>query len=206
MRLLLTSLLLIILPGKLQAEPDRELAKCAAIESSVARLSCYDNLAKQRDVAAPATATVTKGKWRVTSETSKIDDSTNVYLTLESDTEFEGKYGSSQKATLYLVCRENKTNFYIVLGDHFLASSGGFGSVTYRIDRKPAKERRFEESTDNSALGLWNGAGVPLIKELLGGASLLVRVTPFSESAITAEFSIAGLEEAIKPLREACRW
>jgi type VI secretion system protein VasI len=206
LRLFLLAALLILLPGNVRAETDRGLAKCAAIESSVSRLACYDDLARQRDVAAPATTTVTKGKWHVTTETSKIDDSTNVYLILESNGEFAGKFGSSQKATLYIACRENKTDLYVVLGDHFLASSGGFGTVTYRIDKRAAKERQFVESTDNSALGLWNGVGVSIIKELLSGASLLIRVTPFNESSITVEFTIAGLEEAIKPLRKACGW
>jgi hypothetical protein len=33
-----------------------------------------------------------------------------------------------------------------------------------------------------------------------------VRALPPDEAAIDMEFEIAGLDEAIKPLREACEW
>jgi hypothetical protein len=46
---------------------------------------------------------------------------------------------------------------------------------------------------------------VGLLKEMISGTSLLLRVTPFSESAVTLECTISGLDEAIKPLRKSLR-
>lgn len=106
-----------------------------------------------------------------------------------------------------IACRENTTSLYISFADHFMSSLQGRGIVTYRIDKAPAEKRRFLESNDNSVLGLWNGgSSIPFIKQLLGRNTLLVRATPFSDSSVTAEFPISGLEEVIEPLREACHW
>jgi type VI secretion system protein VasI len=79
--------------------------------------------------------------------------------------------------------------------------------VTYRLDDKPAKRKWFGESTDHKALGLWGGGNaIPFLKEIMAGQKLLVRATPWSDNAVTGEFSIIGLDEAIKPLRKACGW
>jgi type VI secretion system protein VasI len=57
------------------------------------------------------------------------------------------------------------------------------------------------------ALGLWNGnAAIPFIKKMMEHEKMVIRATPFSDSAVTAEYRISGLEEAIKPLRDACKW
>jgi type VI secretion system protein VasI len=92
------------------------------------------------------------------------------------------------------------------MGGYFLSSTGGFGAVTIRIDKQPAKKFHFLESTDHKALGLWRSTAIPFVRQILDGKSMLVRVTPYSESAVTATFSITGLSEAIKPLADACKW
>lgn len=63
----------------------KELAKCAAIEASIARLECFDSLAARMGVDAPKVEPfVGKGKWVVRREISPIDDRTNVYLALNA--------------------------------------------------------------------------------------------------------------------------
>lgn len=188
------------------ADTDREMATCAAIQSSVERLACFDSLAKKRDVADPKVDVVTNGDWQVKTETSKIDDTTNVMMLLESANSFQSRMSGSQNATLYIACREGSTDFAIHMGGEFLSSTGGFGEVTYRIDKDKAKKVSFVESTDNKALGLWQGRGIKFIKEIMSAGTLLLQVTPFRESAITLEFNVAGLAEAVKPLRQACKW
>jgi len=64
-----------------------------------------------------------------------------------------------------------------------------------------------DESTDNKALGLWSGGeSIPVIKKMFGKKQLIARMTPFSESPITVEMDITGLDAAIEPLRTACGW
>ena len=195
----------LIVPSAAQ-EIDRGLAGCAAIENTVNRLTCYDELAKQRNVDKPAVETVTKGKWEVQTETSKIDDSTNAYMSVESENEFPGRFSGAKRAMLMIACREKSTHVYFTFGDHFMADSGGYGDTTIRIDKQKASTMTLRESTDNGALGLWSGAGVPFLKKLFGRSALLVRATPYNESAITVDFNIAGIENAIAPVRKNCGW
>jgi type VI secretion system protein VasI len=189
-----------------QDQSDREIAKCAAIANSIDRLTCFDDLAKTNGLSEPIVSTASSGEWKVRTETSPIDDTKNVFLSLESATEFPDRYSKPKRATLLITCRENSTDLFLVFGGMFMADSGGFGQVTYRIDKKRAKTKEFTESTNHEALGLWNGSGIPLAKELIGSTTLTIRATPFNESALTVEFSTTGLAEAIRPLRQSCTW
>ncbi len=193
-------------PGEASSEIDRDMAACAAVENSVDRLSCYDALATKRDVAAPKVDTERQGDWKVTSETSKIDDSTNVFLTVDSDNSFPDRLSREKRATFYVVCREKSTDMFVYMGGMFLSDISGFGEVTYRVDKNKAKKINLTVSTNNEALGLWRGSAVRFLKEVMNGRKLLLEVTPYNESSIAAEFNIAGMPEAIKPLRKACSW
>ncbi|RCS25253.1 hypothetical protein DUT91_00010 [Phyllobacterium salinisoli] len=180
--------------------------ECAAIEDAGKRLLCYDGVFRTAiDVQSP---TRTTGKWAVSTETSKITDTVDHFISLESDDAFPGKYGRSpQNARLLIRCMESKSTIYFNFGDHFLADIQGYGDITFRVDERKAEKRGFDESTDHSALGLWSGGtAIPFVKKLIGGKKLVVRATPYNESPITATFDLRGMDEAIKPLRAACKW
>jgi len=176
---------------------------CAAIPNDAKRLECFDLIFKKSSV----TKMSENSQWRVEEEKSKIDDSTNVTLLLEATEPIRNQYGQPARLTILIVCREKTTNFYIVFGGHFMSSTSDYGTVTFRLDKKPAIQKQLRESTDHKALGLWGGAAsVPFIKTLFGSSTLFVRATPFNESSITGEFNISGLQDAIAPLRQACGW
>ncbi|KFG68716.1 type VI secretion system-associated protein TagO [Microvirga sp. BSC39] len=174
---------------------------CAALSDDKARLECYD-LAHRK------TANVTSAsKWQVREDKSRLDDSKEVFLSVLSAEPVRGKYGKEKYGSLHIACREKATNIYFVFGDHFMSSLQGAGKVNARVDTNTPKTISMIESNDHSALGLWgNRTAVPYIKDLLGGKSLYIRAVPYNESAVEMDFPIAGIEEAIKPLREACKW
>lgn len=180
---------------------------CAAIDDGGERLVCYDSIFRTKTtVDTPPTGTPTK--WQVTTAQSKIDDSKGVFLYIESDDDIPGKYGGQRaKASMVIRCMEGTTAMTLQFADHFMADNNGYGDVTFRVDDKKAITKGLDESTDNSALGLFNGgSSIPFIRSLFGANRLIVRATPFNESALTVTYSIAGLEETIKPLRETCKW
>lgn len=148
------------------------------------------------------------GRWRVTSETSPMDDSKTVVAILQSTSMVPGKYGGpSGQAEIALRCMENTTAVIFSVNDYFLADIQGYGVVEYRIDDKKAAKINTQESTDNMALGLWSGKrAIPFIKGLYGGEKLTLRITPFNESPITMDFDMKGVEDATKELRAACGW
>lgn len=176
--------------------------ECVAITGDKERLACYDM--KYR----PASTATTASAWSVQESKSKMDDSTTVILHVESEEKVPSRFGrGAVTADLYLRCSENSTSAYFILGDHFLAEIQGYGEVTYRLDAQKPKTTSMSESTDNKALGHWSGgAAIPFIKGIFGHDAMVVRITPFNESPITVTFPVSGLEEAVSPLRKACRW
>lgn len=185
------------------ADDIAEAKKCASIKDDGKRLECFDLLFKKTS-AAPLSS---PGKWVVRKEVSKLDDTSNVFMYLSSKKQHRNKYGTLKNLHISIACREKKTNLWIWFAGEFMTSIQGKGAVTYRVDRRKAKKRYFQESNDHSSLGLWSGSrSIAFIKELFDGNLLLVRATPLSESTVTAEFEIAGLKKAIEPLRKACKW
>jgi type VI secretion system protein VasI len=181
-----------------------DVSNCTSIESSIDRLECYDKEAGYSPK--PSVALTGAGDWLVRTETSKIDDSTNVFLSLVSEDHTSCRFKPNAHS-IHIACRENTTSLWIGFGECFMSSVQGKGRVTYRLDTDSAKNRNFRESNNNMALGLWDGGqSIPFIKEMLGHEKMFVRATPFSDSAVSAEYKISGLDEAIEPLREACNW
>ncbi|MXQ13236.1 type VI secretion system-associated protein TagO [Microvirga makkahensis] len=145
-------------------------------------------------------------KWQVREEKSRLDDSREVFLSVLLVGPIRGRYGQDKYGALFITCRERATNIYFVFGDHFMSSLQGAGKVSARVGTNTPKTISMIESNDHSALGLWgNRTAVPYVKDLFGGKSLYVRAVPYNESAIEMDFPIAGIDEAIKPLREACK-
>jgi type VI secretion system protein VasI len=149
----------------------------------------------------PKVTTKNKGKWVVSESTSPIDDSVTVTMMLDASDTILNPYGQFTRPTLILRCSENKTNAFInwnmFLGTDTIR-------VLNRIDKQKAKTRSWYISTDNKAI--FAPKDIAFIKSLFGHEKLLQQLTPYSESPKTASFKIGGLQEAIKPLRKACRW
>jgi type VI secretion system protein VasI len=77
-------------------------------------------------------------------------------------------------------------------------------TVRLRLDEDPATKVLASESTDHQALFFRDP--IPFIRSLLKHQELLFGFTPFNSPAVETVFFLDGLSEAIKPLREACRW
>ncbi len=160
-------------------------------------LALFDCLCRQVDLS----------NWTIRTDRSALTDDQNIYVTARSRSPIRGPYGGTGYATLYLRCLENTTSMFIVANDHFLTDIQGYGRVEYRLDGTPMTHRNMSASTDNKALGLWNGgSAIPFVRALFGHENLVVRLTPFNESAITMEFDISNAEDAVKTLRTTCHW
>lgn len=180
------------------------LQTCAAVENAEGRLACYDEIAK---AATTTTETTVASQWKVDVQTSPIDDTKNVFLTVVGENGLKNRYGQEADLSFYIACRENVTSAFFVFGGHFMSDIQGRGQVTYRVDQAKARSQSFTVSTDNEALGLWSGgSAIPFIKGLFGGKRMYVEATPFSESTVSDFLPVSGLEEAIAPLRESCGW
>ncbi|WP_052481021.1 type VI secretion system-associated protein TagO [Gilvimarinus agarilyticus] len=202
----LKALCLLILtsaPQLLYAETTKEIAKCAATSADATRLICYDDLAKSLGVDKPKTTHNTgAGNWSVTTKVSPIDDTTNVYMSVQADESVQSGY-KKVRPSLHIRCKEDSTDVYFSWG---LYLGTKFTRILTRLDKEEAKDRLWNISTDRKAAFAIDNDILPYIKNLFGNDKLLAQVTPYGESPVMATFSITGTEEAIKPLREACHW
>ena len=51
-----------------------------------------------------------------------------------------------------------------------------------------------------------SGPSIELIKKMMQRSTLFFQFVPFHSSPVMTTFDLRGLSEAIKPLRENCRW
>jgi type VI secretion system protein VasI len=180
-----------------------DVSHCVDISDPNDRLNCFDAGFVTVEQAPPAEDSA----WNISIETSNLDDSTLVIMTLDSSEQLRGPYGQSSRGRLILRCKENTTSAQVYFGDYFMSDLQGRGRVDYRIDSEQPRRVDMRVSTNNKYLGLWNGGtSIPFIQRMLAADELLVRATPFSDSPIEMKFAISGLEDQITPLREACSW
>lgn len=181
-------------------------SSCVTIDSPLDRLACYDKESGRT----PSIETITSqiSRWSTTHEKSKMTDQDGLFLSVESKSAIHCRFGNDATITLMIRCMEGTTSIYIATQCHLASSDyNDYGHVRYRIDTNPAGLAKMNESTDHRALGLWSGSrAIPFIKQMLGGKELIAQFTPYGESPVSAEFPIAGIDDAIKPLREACKW
>lgn len=191
----------LLVPSLGLASTDKLVAECAQVEGDLARLTCYDNLAKSKGLEGPQANPVNVsgvGKWDVSSTSNPIDDSKTVVLMLAADSG-KTKWGKSIYMTIR--CQSNETDLYIAWGDYL----GSSASVLTRIGSSAAVTKKWLLSTDKQAAFHPSGA-ISFIKSMMESNKFVAQVTPYNESPSTAVFNTAGLKNAIKPLRETCSW
>jgi len=178
----------------------KEVAKCAVITGDLARLSCYDKLAKDNNLSGKqSTAPAIKGtgKWHVSIDVNPIDDSKSVTLSLNADS---GQNKWKKGISLIARCRSNTTEMYINWQDYL----GGEARVLTRVGDSKALTSEWSLSTDKKAT--FRRAPITFLKKMLAANKLIAQVTPYNDNPITVVFDTSGLQNAIKPLRSTCGW
>jgi type VI secretion system protein VasI len=199
--------LTVLLPAAAFAatDPAKEIARCAAIQGTGERLQCFDDLAKSLaaesapDAAAAAPAPAKgPGKWVTDRAKNLVDDTENVTITLAGE---GGLSRWSARITLIVRCQRAKTELAINW-DNYLGSKP---RVMTRIGAGEAETKTWLVAPDNNT-SILPGDSIGFIKRMLTAEKFVAQVTPFSNTPVTAVFDTAGLDEAIKPVEEVCRW
>ena len=178
------------------------IGSCKSINDNEQRLACYD---AAFEVNTSVVETNSKSKWVITEEVSPIDDSKTVMLSLKSDSPIKSDF-SQVIPTLNIQCKERETDFYINF--NIFLSTHDIKPIT-RIDSdKAVNGVEWYISTDYKAL-FYPGSQKKInefIKTLKDKKKFFIQVTPFSKGSVNTTFDLIGLDEAIKPVREACNW
>jgi type VI secretion system protein VasI len=197
----LIPIVLSLLPTLAIADLTKPIASCAAIDGDLARLACYDKIAKANGLDGLQREPVSVdgiGKWRVSSNTNPIDDSKTVVISLTADS---GQNDRGKKPNLVIRCESNTTEMFIIWDDYL----GGKVRVLTRIGKQDAITKKWTLSSDSTASFHPNGT-ISFVKGMTKSNSFIAQVTPYNANPITAIFDTTGLENALKPLRETCGW
>lgn len=144
-------------------------------------------------------------KWKILGSTSKMDDSKQVSIALYAESQISENTDTSGPM-LAIVCRQNKTEVFIVTNVPANPEYGLYEEYTVRIrfdDEKPLKQR-WAESTDNKALFAPNP--IAFAKKINKTEKMLFEFAPFQSGPEIIEFDVRELEPYLKILANTCNW
>ena len=189
---------------------------CSKIKTDAERLACFDNTSNQNE---SPVSDEQKSQWRFFRVPSKWDDSVRYGIRLYSDNQIDEGVDGNKYGQISILCEAQIIQLYFSITDFSTGtddrlespgsdSDGDDGFVRYRLDKEQVKtiEMDLEEPTESS-IGVWSSEqSIPFIKEMFGHDKMLLAIDRSERGSTTLEFSIKGIEEAIKPLRKACNW
>jgi len=104
-------------------------------------------------------------------------------------------------------CLNNETRFSLALNKAMGEPRNTRKRVMFRFDKEPVQERiMIVGGAVDIMLMDDNRQSIPLLKQMAGHETLIIRVTPDRGRTITATFNIAGFGEHMDKIRGACGW
>ena len=145
-------------------------------------------------------------KWIKIDSNSEMDDSKTVSLILDANNYIDAYYNKSEKPTLIIRCKENKTEIYIRTNVSANPELGLYNEFTVRIrlDKNKPFKQRWGESTNGEAL--FAPRAIALAKKINKSKKMLFEFTPYNSNSQLAEFDVRGLEPYLKELADTCNW
>ena len=149
-------------------------------------------------VAALAAPALAQSRWIVSKGKSTRDNSPSVSMMLVPD---KGPVG------LNALCIQGNTQLaFVPLTPPPLPPNSGTLDLSYRIDTSAPRRRSFAVSGNGKDFTITGAPAIEMLKELLTGEKLFLRYELPSGAIDAAEYTITGLDVAIRPFREVCRW
>lgn len=207
-----------------------ELKKASAITSSAERLIAYDSILEKHGIKTKSNQSevVTgESKWTASEKTDPLNGKTIITFVLQADSGKSHLVG--KPISLIIRWTAGKNELYISWGN-YLGKEGSW--VSTKFDDGAIEINSWSLSTDESATFLperimtekdpVNGNVrfkkrqknhdkneddiIRFIKQLRDSKQLIVRVTPFRESPLTAIFDIRGLGSIAQSYNERLKW
>lgn len=180
---------------------DSKVATPAAEASNPARPPDGDGAKAPPDVAPEKSSA-----WTVSEEKSPLDDSSNVYASVDAQNKVRG-WLTSERPSLSVRCKEGKLEAYLDAKSQLTSrldfdAGQSLAAITYRVGTAPPVKSRVPESSDGRALFFRKPES--FIRNLRGADRLVVEYTPFQAGIGVATFAIGGSAEAMKRVLSAC--
>ncbi|MYI90566.1 MAG: hypothetical protein F4073_01280 [Rhodobacteraceae bacterium] len=138
------------------------------------------------------------GSWEFSSSEDKMDDSKIDMIMLRDD--------SVEKGWLIIRCRNNTTDLMSIWFDGIYYNQSRGVGIFSRIDKEESTGKRWVAYTNQVASAGEGSHSINFIKEMFGHERLILQTVSYGDRIIDATYSIKGIENAVKPIREACNW
>ncbi|SFV36215.1 type VI secretion system protein VasI [Devosia crocina] len=156
--------------------------QCAAIGSDTERLACYDRVF--RDGAAASEA---------------------LSVSFESEQLIPARPSGRAPATMTISCSAGTLGVAFAYAGNTMSALGRDAGITWQVDLQAARSRTLPVNDTNTALLLDNTPdSLDFLGMLVGGNNLTTRVTPVNSRSLSVRFNLAGVLEAVEPVRAAC--
>jgi hypothetical protein len=132
--------------------------------------------------------------WSVMEDKSPIDDSPQVTGTLES----------SDGASLFVRCREKKTEVAIVVRRYLGWGTDDSVPALLRVNDTPAIKESWAPSSNGR--GAFSRNAIATLKALPDNATLFVRLTGHGGTGYDAKFELGAVSEIREKVGHACKW
>lgn len=215
--LLLASIALAVFPSAMFAQNSSSgevvgsPEACHVFEDASERVDCYDQLTgySSEEIASVGQPTIPSetdplgDQWQLQTESSALDDRTDVWLSVDSSNTQPNQVNRPERARLYARCMNNSTNLFIVFNDYTSDNQ----NVRYRIDEGEVASAWMQTMNGGDGIGIWSGGtAIPFIRRLFDGENLVVSYRSYTNNSLEFVFDISGLRERIPVLAQNCGW
>lgn len=139
--------------------------------------------------------------WLKVHDVDPMTSQASVTLAAASKNKERARFGRMQGASLFVACRNNKTEVFMDIAD-FISNQPV--PVMTRVDEKPPQTRDWDVSTNFESV--FAPRAIALARELESAERFQVRLVPHGSSPRTFDFDVSGLDVHLPVLRKACNW
>ena len=124
------------------------------------------------------------------------------WKTVEGDKSVDIMVSEDFTNRMFVIRCEDKRTYAFVVWNEFVGTTP---KVEYKTDKLPPKEQYWKSGTDGGS-SFFPSRTIEFLKKMEGSSTLWAKVTPIGKAPLTAEFNVSGIEQALAPIREACKW
>lgn len=156
--------------------------QCAALDNNSERLACYDGIFR-----------------------SGTDGAETQSVTFQSAQLIPARPSGRAPATMTVACTAGNLSVAFAYAGNTMSALGRDAGITFQLDLQAARSRTLLADSTNTALVIDDSAEAAAFLDMLAGANnLTTRVTPVNSRSLSVRFSLAGVLEAVAPVRDAC--
>lgn len=192
----LLALVMFIVAPAVAEDAASQIARCAAINSDILRLACFDAIA--RATKAPPSPT-----WQYSKTRDAMDDTEDARIYQEVMTE------DGEHAAVVIWCTESRAVIALAVPRHgYDVAARESVDTTFRFDRDKPESRLLRAATDSALTFLVDERQAEIWSQMLKSKKMAVRFftkgygsSRSDAKLVTAVFDLTGLAEAAQKLK-----